>query len=372
MKKWRVVETTAFLIAVLALLWGGQGGCKKSNSPFGVNAPQGLDVPTPTPTPISGAIEVFVQDNFVAMQGVTVFIINPSGVTFGPSLTQPTVGMAPINPPNVQPGVWTAFLPTQGVSFMVGLNNNLEPYQRYYYNSTQTFNVSPSGQGSVSFLSTGNNSVSLSPVSQIYPYAYPYDIPLTATYINNGNINVPVSVSCAGLPVGMNSSPTSFILGEGVTVQPINIVKTACYSSDLPFSVNVVDFMNRSVSSSATTLYHDYSVPVSIYYYYNPGGGCSSYDPCTGAGACYCYNFGIQPSNDCGVTWTYSMDTGCGNSGKGTITSGSSGEVSYCLKSGWFVCFTITEPFSSTSFQACGTLNSTGSITNLMVTNYTN
>ena len=47
-------------------------GCKSTQSPFGIYAPHGLDVPSPTFTPLAGNLTVNVQDGGSAVNGVTV------------------------------------------------------------------------------------------------------------------------------------------------------------------------------------------------------------------------------------------------------------------------------------------------------------
>lgn len=370
MKKWRVVETTAFLIAVLALLWGGQGGCKKSNSPFGVNAPQGLDVPTPTPTPISGAIEVFVQDNLVAMQGVTVFIINPSGVTFGPSLTQPAVGMAPFNPSNVQPGVWTAFLPTQGVSFVEAQGSNVFTFNYYYYNSTQTFNVSSSGQNSVTFSAFDINTVSLAPVSCFYPTSSAV-IPITAVYNYFGNVNVPVSISSlTNLPNGNYIIPTSFVLGEGVSFQPMTIVKPNCLPGDVPVSISAYDFSGITVNTSPMTLIHNNAIPVTFSYWFDSSGASCNGGGWTPCGTQHqCIVLSVNTSGDCGIGWNFSLDTGCGHEVSGTMYNGQ--QLSYPFGNNWIFQVTVWPSNSPVTWTWYGQLNDSGTV-NIINTTLTN
>lgn len=368
MGRGRVVEATAIGLAMLALLWVGHSGCKKTDSPFGVYAPNGLDVPSPTPTPVSGDVEVFVKDGAFYVQGVTVVLVDANGVTSSPVVTQPSFGYAPFNPSNLMNGIWKAVIPTQGVSYVSGTNT----INHYYYQSAQPFTVTGPGSYSVYFNSQPG-SIGVSPVSVSYGFAYPLDIPLTVTYNQNGNINVPVSVSCPALPASnMNTMPSSFILGEGVTVQPVTIVKNTCFSFNFPFSASAVDFKNAPVKSYPTTIYHGYPVSITIYYYVNDGGPCSGYINCVSERPGHCYNFGINTTNDCGVTWDYAMYTGCGNGidGTGTIFSGTTGEASYSFNKGDFVAFGIWNPTLPVTFVGYATLGNSTSPVAMSVTVY--
>jgi hypothetical protein len=112
-----------------------------------------------------------------------------------------------------------------------------------------------------------------------------------------------------------------------------------------------VDFKNFPISSCPTTLYHDYPVSISMYYYVNVNGGCSGYETCTKSYA-NCYNFGFNATNDCGTPWNYEIDTGCGVYGTGTMVSGASGEVTYSFNPGDTMGFSITAPYIRASFSS--------------------
>ncbi|MGH7739568.1 MAG: hypothetical protein ACREL1_05425, partial [bacterium] len=63
------------LAAALAVITPGfvflTTGCKKTNQPLGYDAPNGLDVPSPTPLPLSGAIVVNVSDTNSVVTNLT-------------------------------------------------------------------------------------------------------------------------------------------------------------------------------------------------------------------------------------------------------------------------------------------------------------
>jgi hypothetical protein len=362
----RVVEATAIGLAVFALLWAGQTGCKKTNSPFGVNAPNGVDVPTGTPTPVSGSIEVYVKDAGIAIQGVSVVVVDPTGNTLGPMTTQAApYGSASFNPPNLINGVWTAEILTQSVSYF----SSPLTINHYYYQSAQPFTVAGPGTYSVLFYNEPGTIVA-SPTSITYGSAYPEFLPVTYTYNNVGNINVPISVVCPAFPVnGINSIPSQFIFGEGVSVQAVTIYKNACFSFDYPYTTSASDFTNDSITSSPTTFYHSYPVSISLYYYL--GGSCSGYEPCTKSYT-NCYNFGISTTNDCGLTWNYEVDNGCGVVGTGTMVSGPSGEVSYPFNPGDAFGFTVWTPYIRVNFSNITRILNTSSPVTLLSAVYSN
>lgn len=288
-------------------------GCQKTQNPFGVYAPQGLDRPTLTPTPSSGVIQVYVDDSGTAIQGVSVIVVDPLGNTIGPNITQPIVGYAAFNPSNLLNGTWTAKVLTQGISYVAAGPLTID---HYYYSSSQPFTVSGAYASYGITFSTVGNSVSTAPTSFNFGLPYPVNIPMTVTYNQNGNLNVPVSITCPMLPTGISASPSSFILGEGVTQQPVTISKSTCYSKNIPFQITTLDFTANPILTNPVTIFHSY--PVSIIM---SGTNVSDSDPtCTS----YCYTFYLNTTNDCGVVWNYSIDStvGQGNLGTGTISSG--------------------------------------------------
>ena len=147
-------------------------GCNKTDRPLGVDAPFGLDRPTYTPTPSSGAIQVYVSDAGTAIQGVSIIVVDPAGNTLGPNLTQPVVGYAAFNPTNLLNGTWVAKVLTQGVSY-----NLPTPVNHYYYLSSQLFTVTGAGSYSVTFSTiTSGNIVSVAPASVSFGTAFPVNM----------------------------------------------------------------------------------------------------------------------------------------------------------------------------------------------------
>ncbi|HJT25220.1 MAG TPA: hypothetical protein VJ873_11640, partial [bacterium] len=164
------------ILLVLAMSSSGYMGCNKTDHPFGIYAPNGLDVPSPTFTPQSGSINVYVFDNFSAVQGVSINLIDPYGNKMGPTTTQAGVGYAAFNPPNLYNGTWTAVVSSQSVSYTVSPSGTPFQFKRTYDYSTLPITIIGSGQYSVSF-TTGGNSVSINPVSQIFSPTSPEFFP---------------------------------------------------------------------------------------------------------------------------------------------------------------------------------------------------
>ncbi len=282
-------------------------GCQKTDHPLGVYAPNGLDRPTQTATPSHGAIQVYVQDSETAIQGVTVLLLDPSGNTVGSATTQPVVGFASFDPAIVN-GTWTAEVLTGGVSYIVQSSGTT--INHYYYQSSQTFPVTGAGNYAVTFL-TGTQSVSVFPVSQVYPAATPQNIPLTVTYNQIGNLNVPVSIQSPTLPTGWFSSIDNFILGEGVTQEAVTINKTACYATTFIYAISAHDFTGYEITSAPATLYRGF--PISVTLVMTEQSEIISSD----------YNEIFTPYfvNDCGGSWNYKITQNSG-SYTGSLSSG--------------------------------------------------
>ncbi len=274
-------------------------GCQKTDHPLGVYAPDGLDRPTITPTPSRGSIEIFVLDSETAIQNVPIILIDPTGNTVGPVTTVPVYGYAPFNP-TITNGTWTAEVLTGGVSYVI--QSSGVTINHYYYQSSQTFPVTGSGNYAVSFIN-GNNTVNVSPVSMLDLYPTQYDIPLTVTYNQSGNLNVPITIQSPTLPTGWTSIPANFVLGEGITQQGVSIDKSSCYGGSVPYTIAANDFTGYQITSSPATIYRDYPVSVLLTIAYNP----------------LYYIFTPHFTNDCGTTWNYSF---VGSSSGTTFASG--------------------------------------------------
>jgi hypothetical protein len=288
-KRTGLITTLGVLLMVLL---AGLYSCQKTESPLGVYAPYGLDRPTYTPTPSSGSIQVYVQDTGTAIQGVSIILVDPSGNTLGPELTQPVVGFASFSPPNLISGTWLAEVLTQPVSYVVTSASPVTIHH-YYYSSIQSFPVTGSGFYPVTF-SKGTNTVSVTPASILYSLTYPANLPMTITYDTTGNLNVPVSVNFPTLPPGISAAPSTFIMGEGTTQQPVTIDKSVCYSGEIPIQMTCYDFVGFGVQANAVTLEKSYPVSIIMYggFYGSPTNKMV---------------YTLYTTNDCGIVWSYEI-----------------------------------------------------------------
>ena len=331
-----ILFSISFFFFILGLF-----SCQKTNSPLGSSAPLGFDYPSHTPTPTSGSIEVYVIDAGTAIQGVSVIVLDPTGNTLGPNLTQPVVGYASFNPPNLIRGTWTAKVLTQGVSYVTGSYASPITINYYYYQTSQPFTVTSSGFYPVTF-STNGNTVSVAPVSLSYGLTPTINLPITVTYNQTGNLNVPVSVTFPSLPPSIFPTPSVFIFGEGVTQQPVTLAKTGCFAENSPIQISSNDFTGTYVITNPVTIFHSY--PVSIFLY---GQNDSDTDPdCSG----YCYSVYFDTTNGCYTDFSYSITDSTEHTtlSSGIIYPGSSNSIEWNGPANDNISFTISSPYVGT------------------------
>jgi hypothetical protein len=253
----------------------------------------GLDVPTFTPTPVAGAIEVYVEDG-IPLQGVTVFVVDPTGNTLPSAITQPSVGYAAFNPANTKAGLWSAYIPSQSVCFVSNPGgNNLTTINNYYYYSQQNFMVNSIGSGSCTFQNNGD-SIYLEPTSIVYNGTFPNNYPITAIYQNNGNLNKPVSVSFSetGGTLG-NSIPSVF--GEGVSIFPMLYSLNTCTFQPVTIAMSATYFTGIGLNVTECPVKKNWIGSISLYYCWG------SNDPYND------WSLGITTSGDCGTNWTVNI-----------------------------------------------------------------
>ncbi len=307
MKNRRVVGATAIGLTMLALLWAGHVGCKKTDSPFGAYAPNGVDIPTPTPTPVSGSIEVFVNKDITPQIGVTVMLIDPLGntlTTSSPVTTQPNVFYAAFNPPNLINGTWKACVPTQG----------------RYYNSYQSFAVNGGSSYTVTF-TAGNESLSASGFSGTFPLvSLGTSYTVTLGYNQPNNLSVPVSVYPLSLPGAFVASPSTFVMGSGVSVLPVTFTKSACYPVNFPVTFSAADYLGVNILSNPTTLFRSFTVPLTV---------TASIGPDNVGNTGWEIGYSLNASSDCGTNYSITgqfnepvIGTGGTNTQTFSLTSG--------------------------------------------------
>jgi hypothetical protein len=311
-----------FLTVLLAVSFFG---CKKTNQPLGLDAPLGFDRPTLTPTPQTGAIQIYVSDPQIvsggAMQGVSIALIEPSGNTFSVQATQPLVGYAAFNPPNLSSGIWTAEVPAQSVSFQLVNSGVTTNVKRTYGLSTLPITISSSGQYSATF-SSGGNSVAISPVSQAMGTSIPGFLPVTVSYYENGNLDIPVTVDLQGstnVPGFSWQNPITWLFGGGVFYAPATLVKNQCYYQPLNFTLAASDLSGNPIPTAGASITRGFQIPVTLFVEKTLISGVENEQA------------SIQASNDCGAAiWYLSVSFG------GTPTAGyvSNGGVENIKNSG--------------------------------------
>ncbi|HJT25732.1 MAG TPA: hypothetical protein VJ873_14245 [bacterium] len=227
-------------------------GCKKTDSPMGIYAPNGLDVPSPTFTPLAGTINVYVVDaetntGFATnVSGVTVRLTDPNSEPYTQVTGNAPFDYAAFNFLPIKTGAWTAEVLTQATTVTS------------FYDSTQPFTVTGTGQATVTFTAEAG-SLTVSPVSIQYFYGSGYSYPVTLTYIQSGNLSVPVSVCETNiLPPGFNA-PQSVVLGEGVNSSVVTITQGICYDQSVIVSFTGFDFLGNKIFTPTVSMSKGYS-----------------------------------------------------------------------------------------------------------------
>lgn len=283
-------------------------GCNKTDHPFGVYAPNGLDVPTVTATPLAGAIDVFVVENNSTVSGVTVNLKDPNGNFLTAVATgNGAAAYAPFSPFPVTTGTWLAEVYTQG----------------HYLDSTQSFNVT-GGQTSVTFTAgvVGLTAPTFSSGPQNQQYqtgngTFTYGV----TYTQPGNLSIPVSVELLNvLPTGFASSPSTFVLGAagpGVDQSPVIISKTACYTVSVPVTFGAFDFLGTKVlNSTVFNVTRGFQIPLSV-----SVSGTSSTVGCGGPCSSTTINYSINLTSTSDCNHSYPLNAWGTVTGNGGATA---------------------------------------------------
>ncbi|HVM31659.1 MAG TPA: hypothetical protein VMU88_00855 [bacterium] len=204
-------------MAVCAALWAlGMGlgglaqGCKKTDSPFNVYAPHGLDVPSPTPLPLTGAIVVNVSDGANVVPNLSVWAIEPGNAV---TLTAETNGggQAAFNPNPLAPGVWTLRIPPQ--------SNALSDYGL----SQQLVTIGPDVTNATVNFSPGVFFGAVSAVAgSSYPTTLQNNLVFNISVSQTGTLDVPVTYAWVGMPFSVVPGPVTLDMNnpqQSVTVQ---------------------------------------------------------------------------------------------------------------------------------------------------------
>ncbi len=213
-------------------------GCNNKNNP---STPYDLPF-SPTPTQIAhvyGPVMVSVVDKNLAVSGVTVLAIPPSGAaTFSAPTT--TTGIATFNPPYLEVGNWTFIVPQQaGFPFA---------------SSTTTMPVSI-GNEQANFNSAGATLQLVPPVPAAFSSTSGGVFVYGVTYNQPGNLLVPVKLAISSLPHNWSgvSGPASLGYSASVT-GAVTITGASCVDSSPSFAVTALDFeptpYPRAISAS--------------------------------------------------------------------------------------------------------------------------
>jgi len=223
------------------------------------------DQPAPTPTPITGAIDVYVEDT-VAIPGVTIIAVPPSNsVTF----TEVTGnnGTAYFNPVTFETGVW---------GFTI-------PQQKYFATSFTGVNILGPGQ-TVTF-TTGPTapSISFTPTSATnYFYTSGVTVSYNVVYSQSGNLLVPINfVVSPSWPTNWTSTYMPLQLGNtNVGNAALTVAGSTCVNQNPVYQLKAFDGQStpikRSQSSSVTITK---TFPSNVYLILNYVGGAG---PVTG------------------------------------------------------------------------------------------
>src|SRR5581483_5868959 len=226
-------------------------GCNKTDQPFGVNAPLGLDVPSQTPTPSTGAFNCYVYDGVPnaggsPKQGVTIVLLDPAGNTLNSSQTD-QFGNASFNPNPLFTGTYHAIVQKQGRYGLSSLPITIAsltqgPVSIQFWEANQTLSII--GGTPVSF--TASNGSFL----------------VTLFYNQPGNLDVPISITSSSLPAAFNSIPSNFILNQQSATIGVTINKVSCAVLNQSVSWTGKDFLGNDSVTVATTLFRNFPVNI--------------------------------------------------------------------------------------------------------------
>ena len=273
-------------------------GCNNKNSPA-----TPYDLPfSPTPTQIAhvyGPVMVSVIDKNLAVQGVTVLAIPPSGsATFSGATT--TTGIATFNPPYLEVGNWTFIVPQQtGFPFApstITMPVSVANEQAGFNSAGATLQLTPPVPAAFSSTNGG-----------VFVYGVAYNQP--------GSLLVPVHLSLSSLPSNWSwgSSPTTLGYSASVT-GAVTITGASCVDSSPNFTVTALDFEPTPyprASSAPQTISKNFTSNVTVSW--NTTGLNSSFcNNGTAIGIVY-GTLTVSTSNACSSTAVVSVSMNAGN-----------------------------------------------------------
>jgi hypothetical protein len=227
-------------------------GCNKTNQPFGVYSPNGLDVPSPTPLPLTGAIVVNVSDGTNLVVNLTVQAVPPGNATTLTTITNGN-GQAAFNPNPIAPGIWTIQIPQQ--------SNPLSNY-----GLSQQFVTIGTGSSSANInFSTGTFIANLQPaINNTYPTSLQNNLVYNLSLTQTGTLNVLATYSFVGMPFPYTSSPS--ILDTLNPAASITFQVPSCTNFEPIFYANLIrtggTISPTLVSSNSATIIRGYPVTI--------------------------------------------------------------------------------------------------------------
>ena len=197
-------------------------GCKSG----GPSTPYDIGF-TPTPVRIYGAVNVFVQDKGLAVPGLMIQAVPPSGVTV---YSQPTTtsGIATFNPPYLELGTWNFVVPAQ-TPFPFAPSTITMPVS--VANETANF----SSAGATLYL-TPTVPESFTSTTPGAPYTY------NLIYSQPGNLFVPAKIAFSGFPTNWSGSYGPATIGYGnADSGSVTVVGLSCVDQQPSFAVTALD-----------------------------------------------------------------------------------------------------------------------------------
>jgi|GEM_PF-5888043 len=326
MRGGRTLNAAVVGFAMLTLIWTGHAGCKKTESPFGANSPNGVDVPSPTPD--ISLFYVSVQDldkpSTVAngFAAVTVYAVEPNHSVTLNALTGSN-GTASITGSTIPPGTWRIIVPGGQGSF---------PF------STSYLDVPVTTSNQTVTMACGQTSLTLNPTSLTTYYTQSGAIFTYNLTFNQPNpLNIPVSLIFSPFPTNWISTVTPATIGSNGTAQcAVTIGGTSCLDAQPIFTISAIDGSgNTRCVSAPSTITHVFNTGLLVTWTTNStpsidagsGDGCSigSYSrppfmSCSGfCAAGWLTQINVSYTNACSKPTTIAMSTfndnygGCGN-----------------------------------------------------------
>lgn len=360
MRNKHVLEAAAVGLAMLTLIWTGHIGCKKTESPFGVNAPNGLDVPSPTPN--INLFYVSVQDldkpSTVAngFAAVTVYAVEPNNSVTLMSLTGSN-GTASITNSVIPPGTWRIIVPGGQGSF---------PF------STSFVDVPITASGQTVTMACGQTSLTLIPTNLTTYYSesgaiFTYNL----TYNQPNPLSIPISLIISPFPTNWISTASPVTIGSyGVTQCAVTIGGSTCLDAQPIFTITAVDSAgNTRCVSAPSTITHVFNANLLVTWTTNSTPSIDACTNCQGNDGC---NIGYYPmppfmqcSGFCVAGWltkiNVSFTNACSKSTTIAMSNYNGGGYTGCGNGAWWNASSYITDTNATANNAQTAFSGSGS-----------